>query len=88
MSKDLQKICLISLFPLLWGCAIYKEFTPIPQINRRVFHKGFDKTWDAALKALGSMPLDEVNRYKGLIKTKWIEKRSQRKDTGLFFVVI
>lgn len=86
MSKGLQKICLITLLSLLSGCAIYRGFDPGSQINRKAFHKGFSETWDAVLKALDGMPLDEVNRYKGLIKTKWVEKKSQKKDTGLFFV--
>ena len=35
--------------------------------------------WSAVLMSLGGLPLDKINKEKGIIKTGWVEGFSERK---------
>ena len=45
----------------------------------RTFNEDFEGVWSAVLMSLGALPLDKINKEKGIIKTGWVEGFSERK---------
>ncbi|MDR4499117.1 MAG: DUF3576 domain-containing protein [Candidatus Scalindua sp.] len=46
--------------------------------NLKSFQADFETVWSAAIIALDGMPLEKIDKEKGVIKTGWIEGWSQR----------
>ena len=75
-----------SLMIVLLGCS----FTSHDQASRdlsgysrssrylKSFKSDFETMWSAAIIALDGMPLEKIDKEKGVIKTGWIEGWSQR----------
>ncbi len=49
----------------------------------RTFNDGFEHVWATVIMSLGDLPLDKINKEKGIIKTGWIEGFSQRKARSI-----
>lgn len=49
----------------------------------KTFNEGFEDVWSAVLMSLGDLPLDKINKEKGIIKTGWVEGFSQRKARSI-----
>lgn len=49
-----------------------------PSNYLKTFQVDYETLWSAALIALDGMPLDKIDKEKGLIKTGWLEGWSQR----------
>lgn len=75
-------IVLVSIFS---GCAVITTTIPDQQQNRVIYEKSYNATWDAVMLAIGNIPLEIVEKSNGYIKTGWIEKRSDKDSSGLFF---
>ncbi len=43
----------------------------------RTFNDDFEHVWATAIMSLGDLPLDKINKEKGIIKTGWAEGFSQ-----------
>ncbi len=81
MHLFLRYISLV-LFLVCASCAIVTDFVPEEQSNTRIFNSGYDDTWDAVLSALGFIPLDTVDKGRGLIKTGWVVRDSHKEMSG------
>ncbi len=46
-------------------------------IDIKTFNDDFEHVWATVIMALGTMPLDNVDKEKGIIKTGWAEGYSQ-----------
>ncbi len=49
----------------------------------KTFGVDFETMWSAVLVSLDGMPLDKIDKEKGLIKTGWVEGLSQRKARSI-----
>lgn len=49
----------------------------------KTFNEDFEDVWSAVLMSLGDLPLDKINKEKGIIKTGWVEGFSQRKARSI-----
>ncbi len=49
----------------------------------KTFNEDFEDMWSAVLMSLGDLPLDKINKEKGIIKTGWVEGFSQRKARSI-----
>ena len=49
----------------------------------KTFNDNFEDVWSAVLMSLGGLPLDKINKEKGIIKTGWVEGFSQRKARSI-----
>lgn len=88
------KISLILSFLILSGCLF-----PGDSSNNRVrddnstgtrtskytktFDFNYETVWSAVLVSLDGMPLDKIDKEKGLVKTGWVEGWSQRKARSI-----
>ena len=49
----------------------------------KTVNEDFEDVWSAVLISLGDLPLDKINKEKGIIKTGWVEGFSQRKARSI-----
>ncbi len=49
----------------------------------KTFDVDYETVWSAVLDSLDGMPLDKIDKEKGIIKTGWIEGFSQRKARSI-----
>jgi hypothetical protein len=49
----------------------------------KTFDVDFETVWSAVLDSLDGMPLDKIDKEKGIIKTGWVEGFSQRKARSI-----
>ncbi len=54
-----------------------------PPKYTKTFDVDFETVWSAVLVSLDGMPLDKIDKEKGIIKTGWIEGFSQRKARSI-----
>jgi hypothetical protein len=91
--STLKILLIISLF-CLTGCILlgtssrhqaYDDRSTGSQSSKytKTFNEDFEDVWSAVLMSLGDLPLDKINKEKGLIKTGWIEGLSQRKARSI-----
>lgn len=72
---------IISLFILtLTGCSLfgnsssYQGSTGLKSSQfTRTFNDDFEHVWSTVIMSLGELPLDKINKEKGLIRTGWVE---------------
>lgn len=85
-NRWLMIICgIILIFTVyLIGCAVFTKTIPEGKETSKLFYKGYNDTWNAVISALGTTPLEIVDKHNGFIKTGWIEGRSGRETSGLF----
>jgi hypothetical protein len=87
------KILIIPLF-FLTGCTLpgtssryqtYDDRSAGSQSSKytKTFNVDYETVWSAVLDSLDGMPLDKIDKEKGLIKTGWIEGWSQRKARSI-----
>ncbi|MFQ5686731.1 MAG: hypothetical protein ACE5GV_08735 [Candidatus Scalindua sp.] len=91
--STLKILLIISLF-FLTGCTLFGT-SPRHQAyddrsagshsskHTKTFNEGFEDVWSAVLMSLGDLPLDKINKEKGIIKTGWVEGFSQRKARSI-----
>ena len=84
------KILIIPLLFFLTGCTLLgtssrhqayddRSAGSQPSKHTKTFNEDFEGVWSAVLMSLGDLPLDKINKEKGIIKTGWVEGFSQRK---------
>ena len=44
----------------------------------RTFNSDFEHVWASVIMSLGEMPLDKIDKEKGLVRTDWIEGFSEK----------
>ncbi len=49
----------------------------------KTFNEDFEGVWSAVLMSLGDLPLDKINKEKGIIRTGWVEGFSERKARSI-----
>ncbi len=49
----------------------------------RTFNDDFEHVWATVIMSLGDLPLDKIDKEKGIIKTGWVEGFSQRKARSI-----
>ena len=49
----------------------------------KTFDVDFETVWSAVLASLDGMPLDKIDKEKGIIKTGWVEGWSQKKARSI-----
>jgi hypothetical protein len=54
-----------------------------PSKYTKTFDVDFETVWSAVLASLDGMPLDKIDKEKGIIKTGWVEGLSQRKARSI-----
>ena len=54
-----------------------------PSKYTKAFNVDYETVWSAVLDSLDGMPLDKIDKDKGLIKTGWVEGLSQRKARSI-----
>ncbi len=78
---------IISLF-FLTGCSLfnrpsnYQAYDDGPSSSKstkytRTFNDDFERVWTTVIMSLGDLPLNKINKEKGIIKTGWAEGFSQ-----------
>ncbi|MCR4290085.1 MAG: hypothetical protein NUV86_07485 [Candidatus Scalindua sp.] len=81
------KVFLIILLFFLTGCSLFGRSSSyqsdygathaqLPK-DTRTFNDDFEHVWATVIMALGNMPLDKIDKEKGIIKTGWAEGYSQ-----------
>ena len=84
--SSLKIFLVISLF-FLTGCSLFGHSssyqsdygatrTQSPK-HTRAFNDDFEHVWATVIMSLGDLPLDKINKEKGLIKTGWAQGYSQ-----------
>jgi len=87
------KILIMPLF-FLTGCTLlgtssryqaYDDSSAGSQSSKytKTFDVDYETVWSAVLDSLDGMPLDKIDKDKGLIKTGWIEGWSQKKARSI-----
>jgi len=88
------KILLIIPLFFLTGCTLlgtssrhqaYDDRSADSQSSKyiKTFNEDFEGVWSAVLMLLGDLPLDKINKEKGIIKTGWVEGFSERKARSI-----
>ncbi len=88
------KILIIPLFFCLIGCTfpgVYsrnqvqdeRSIGSHPPKYTKTFDVDFETVWSAVLGSLDGMPLDKIDKEKGIIKTGWVEGWSQKKARSI-----
>ncbi len=77
---------IISLF-FITGCSLFNRSSNYqtdygatrtqPSKDTRTFNDDFEHVWATVIMSLGDLPLDKINKEKGIIKTGWAEDFSQ-----------
>ena len=91
--SPLKILLVISLFFLI-GCSLLArssryqdrdDSSADSQTSKytKTFNEDFEDVWSAVLMSLGDLPLDKINKEKGIIKTGWVEGFSQRKARSI-----
>ncbi|ODS34742.1 MAG: hypothetical protein SCARUB_00002 [Candidatus Scalindua rubra] len=91
--STLKILLIIPLFFLI-GCSLFGSSSRYQaqddrsagsQSSRytRTFNDGFEDVWSAVIMSLGDMPLDKIDKEKGIIRTDWVEGFSQRKARSI-----
>ncbi|KHE90231.1 MAG: DUF3576 domain-containing protein [Candidatus Scalindua rubra] len=81
------KIFLIISLSFLTGCSLFGcsssyrsdygvTHAQLPK-DTRTFNDDFEHVWATVIMALGNMPLDKIDKEKGIIKTGWVQGYSQ-----------
>ena len=89
----LKILLMIPLF-FLTGCTLlgtssrhqaYDDRSADSQSSKyiKTFNEDFEGVWSAVLMSLGALPLDKINKEKGLINTGWVEGFSERKARSI-----
>jgi hypothetical protein len=87
------KILIIPLF-FLTGCTLLgtssrhqaqdeRSIGSHPPKYTKTFDVDFETVWSAVLVSLDGMPLDKIDKEKGMIKTGWVEGWSQKKARSI-----
>ncbi len=82
--SNLKVFLFISLF-FLTGCSLfdrssnYQTYDGSSQSSKhtRTFNDDFEYVWATVIMSLGDLPLDKINKEKGIIKTGWAQGYSQ-----------
>ncbi len=91
--STLKKLLIIPLF-FLTGCTLFGTSSKHRADDDRsagshsskytkTFNEDFEDVWSAVIMSLGGLPLDKINKEKGIIRTGWLEGFSQRKARGI-----
>ena len=91
--STLKILLMIPLF-FLTGCTLlgtssrhqaYDDRSADSQSSKyiKTFNEDFEGVWSAVLMLLGDLPLDKINKEKGIIKTGWVEGFSERKARSI-----
>ena len=91
--STLKILLIIPLF-FLTGCTLlgtssrhqdYDDRSAGSQSSKyiKTFNEDFEGVWSAVLMSLGDLPLDKIEKEKGIIRTSWIEGFSQRKARSI-----
>jgi hypothetical protein len=91
--STLKILLMIPLF-FLTGCTLlgtssrhqaYDDRSADSQSSKyiKTFNEDFEGVWSAVLMLLGALPLDKINKEKGIIKTGWVEGFSERKARSI-----
>ena len=91
--STLKILLMIPLF-FLTGCTLlgtssrhqaYDDRSADSQSSKyiKTFNEDFEGVWSAVLMSLGDLPLDKINKEKGIIKTGWVEGFSERKARSI-----
>jgi hypothetical protein len=87
------KILIIPLF-FLTGCSLLdassryqtqdeRSIGSRPSKYTKTFDFDYETVWSAVLDSLDGMPLDKIDKEKGLIKTGWVEGWSQKQARSI-----
>ncbi len=87
---DPLKISLMLSFVVFSGCSLLdtssrhqaqdeRSIGSHPPKYTKTFDVDFETVWSAVLVSLDGMPLDKIDKEKGIIKTGWVEGWSQKK---------
>jgi hypothetical protein len=84
--STIKVFLIISLF-FLTGCSLFNRSSSYQSDygatrtqsskHTRTFNDDFEYVWATVIMSLGDLPLDKINKEKGLIKTGWAEGYSQ-----------
>jgi hypothetical protein len=90
--SNLKAFLFISLL-LITGCSMsdrsssyraYDGSTGSQSSNyTRTFNSDFEHVWASVIMSLGDMPLDKIDKEKGLVRTDWIEGFSERSSRSI-----
>ncbi len=94
MSTLKISLLIIPLFFCLIGCTLlgtssrhqdYDNRSAGSQSSKytKTFNEDFEGVWSAVLMSLGDLPLDKINKEKGIIRTGWVEGFSERKARSI-----
>ncbi len=81
------KVFLIISLVLITGCSLFGRSSNYqtdygatrtqPPKDTRTFNDDFEHVWATVIMSLGDLPLDKINKEKGIIKTGWAQGYSQ-----------
>ena len=84
--STIKAFLVISLF-FITGCSMFGRSSNYqtdygatrtqPPKDTKSFNDDFEHVWATVIMALGNMPLDKIDKEKGIIKTGWAEGFSQ-----------
>jgi len=85
--STIKALLIISLF-FLTGCSIFNPSSSHQAYDERsinshssqytrTFNDDFEHVWATVIMSLGELPLDKIDKEKGIIKTGWVEGFSQ-----------
>jgi len=88
------KISLMLSFVIFSGCSLLdtssryqaqdeRSIGSHPSKYTKAFNVDYETVWSAVLDSLDGMPLDKIDKNKGLIKMGWVEGLSQRKARSI-----
>jgi hypothetical protein len=91
--STLKILLIIPLF-FLTGCTLlgtssrhqaYDDRSAGSQSSKyiKTFNEDVEGVWSAVLMSLGTLPLDKIDKEKGIIRTGWVEGFSQRKARSI-----
>ncbi len=50
---------------------------------KRTFNSDFEHVWASVIMTLGAMPLDRIDKERGVVRTGWFEGFSERSSRGI-----
>ena len=85
--STIKAFLIISLF-FLTGCSLFNRSSDYQTYDgrstgsqsskyTRTFNNDFEYVWATVIMSLGDLPLDKINKEKGIIKTGWAQGYSQ-----------
>jgi len=89
-----KKIFLIILLLSLTGCSLFDSSSRLQAYDDRsgnsqsskytgTFDSDFEHVWASVIMSLGEMPLDKIDKEKGLVRTDWIEGFSEKSSRSV-----